>query len=179
MSSYDMKTIESTLIFGNPWIELYYDKVETKNGNTMHYTWYRCSDVVVIVPFLDVNTLVMIKQYRYPTRKIFLEFPAGHIENAEEIHEAAKRELLEETGYLAKEIRYIYTYHPSVSRSRQLVHIFKAEGLIEDKQTLDSTEQIIRVETVDIDQLKYMIKRKKIKSAGTLLAYFISCSGIV
>jgi len=92
MLPYYSKTIQSNVIFKNPWIELYQDKIETRNGNTMDYTWYEASDVVVIVPFLDSDTLIMIRQYRYPLRKILLEFPAGHIENDEDMKEAAKRE---------------------------------------------------------------------------------------
>lgn len=178
MLPYYSKTIQSNVIFKNPWIELYQDKIETRNGNTMDYTWYEASDVVVIVPFLDSDTLIMIRQYRYPLRKILLEFPAGHIENDEDMKEAAKRELLEETGYLAKEIQYIYTYHPSVSKSRQLVHIFKGEGLMENESKHDSTEDIISVDTVSIIELKDMIRKRKIESAGTLLAYLICCTGI-
>jgi ADP-ribose pyrophosphatase len=178
ISPYYSKTIQSNLIFKNPWIELYQDKIETRNGNTMDYTWYKASDVVVIVPFLNSHTLIMIRQYRYPLRKVFLEFPAGHIENGEDMNEAAKRELLEETGYLAKIIQYIYTYHPSVSKSKQRVHIFKGEGLIENESKNDSTEDIISVDTVSLTELKDMIKERKIESAGTLLAYLICCTGI-
>jgi ADP-ribose pyrophosphatase len=179
MSQYHSKTIQSSLIFKNPWIELYQDKIKKRNGNIVYYTWYKASDVVVIVPFLNRDTLIMISQYRYPLQKVLLEFPAGHIENGEDMNKAAKRELLEETGYVANEIQYMYTYHPSVSRSRQLVHIFKAEGLIEKNESNhDSTEDIITVETVFVKELKAKIKERKIESAGTLLAYLICCTGI-
>jgi ADP-ribose pyrophosphatase len=43
---------------------------------------------------------------------------------------AAKGDLLEETGYIAKEIQHFYTYHASISKSRQLVHVFKAKDLV-------------------------------------------------
>jgi ADP-ribose pyrophosphatase len=175
----DWKTIQSKLIFENPWIELYQDKVEIRTGKIMHYTWYKSSDVVVIVPFLNKDTIVMIRQYRYPLRKVLLEFPAGHIENGEDAEKTAKRELLEETGYLSNEIQYIYTYHPSVSKSRQLVHIFRAKELIEGKSNHDGTEDIIRLEIISIDKLKNMIKERRIQNAGTLIAYLICCTGIL
>ena len=70
ISSYYSKTTQSDLIFKNPWIELYQDKIETRNGNTTDYTWYKASDVVVIVPFLNSDSLIMIRQYRYPLRKV-------------------------------------------------------------------------------------------------------------
>ena len=86
----DWKTIQSDLIFQNPWIELYQDKVEIGTGKITHYTWYKSSDVAVIVPFLDKDTLVMIRQYRYPLHKVLLEFPAGHIENYEDAEKTAE-----------------------------------------------------------------------------------------
>jgi hypothetical protein len=64
-------TIESRLIFKNPFIELHEDKVRTPSGRTMLYSWYESSDVVIVVPFLDDQTLIMVKQYRYPLHKTF------------------------------------------------------------------------------------------------------------
>ena len=72
----------------------------------------------------------MIRQYRHPLRKILLEFPAGHIENNEDAEKTATRELLEETGYHAREIEEVYTYNPSVNISKQLIHIFRGRNLV-------------------------------------------------
>ncbi|MFY9796878.1 MAG: hypothetical protein WAJ93_14420, partial [Candidatus Nitrosopolaris sp.] len=73
----DWRIIQSELLFQNRWIELYEDKVEVRTGNITHYTWYKSSDVAIIVPFLNKDTLVMI-------RRVLLEFPAGHIEDDED-----------------------------------------------------------------------------------------------
>jgi ADP-ribose diphosphatase len=175
----DWKTIQSNLIFENPWIELYEDKVKTRTGAIMDYTWYKSSNVVVIIPFITENTLIMIRQYRYPLRKVLLEFPAGHMEDDEDAEITAKRELLEETGYFANEIEHVYMYHPSVSKSRQLVHVFRAKGLVKSKPKHDRTEDIRDIEILSVEQLKYMIKDRKVESAGTLIAYLICCSGLL
>jgi ADP-ribose pyrophosphatase len=110
----DWKIIQKELIFRNPWIELYQDKVKTRTGKVVDYTWYKSSDVAVIVPFLEKDNLVMIRQYRYPLRKVLLEFPAGHIENGDDAAKAAERELLEETGYMTNNIDYVYICVPSI-----------------------------------------------------------------
>jgi len=89
-------------------------------GKIAHYTWYRTPDIAVIVPFIDKNALVRIRQYRHPLRKVLLEFPAGHMENNEDPKETATRELLEE----------VYTYSPSVNISKQLIHIFRGRNLV-------------------------------------------------
>jgi ADP-ribose pyrophosphatase len=178
MSS-DWKTLESRLIFKNPWIKLHEDKVRTPSGKTILYSWYESADVVVVVPFLDDSTLVMIKQYRYPLHKALLEFPAGHIENGENPKDTAVRELAEETGYHSKEIEYVYAYHPSVSKTRQVVYVFKAKELTKEERVgrlrHESTEDI-KVEKVKVKELAQMITNKKIENAGTLIAYLICCT---
>ena len=175
----DWKTIQSDLIFQNPWIELYQDKVEIRTGKMMHYTWYKSSDVAVIVPFLYNDTLVMVRQYRYPLHKVLLEFPAGHIEKNEDAEKTARRELLGETGYLAKAIEELYVYHPSVSISKQLVHIFRAKDLFKGESKHDTMEDIRSIEIVSLKKLMEMVRERKIDSAGTLIAYFICCTGIL
>jgi ADP-ribose pyrophosphatase len=176
----DWKTLESRLIYKNPWIKLHEDKVRTPSGKTMLYSWYESADVVVVVPFLDESTLVMIKQYRYPLHKALLEFPAGHIENGENPKDTAVRELVEETGYHSKEIEYVYAYHPSVSKTRQVVYIFRAKELTTGEEVMgslrhESTEDI-KVEKVKVKKLAQMITDKKIENAGTLIAYLICCT---
>jgi ADP-ribose pyrophosphatase len=147
----------------------------------MLYSWYESADVVVVVPFLDDSTLVMIKQYRYPLHKALLELPAGHIENGENPKDTAVRELAEETGYHSKEIEHVYTYHPSVSKTRQVVYVFKAKELTKEERVgrliHESTEDI-KVEKVKVKELAQMITNKKIENAGTLIAYLICCTGM-
>lgn len=159
------------------YMELFQDMVRTPKGRTLSYTHYRSSDVVIIVPFLDRKTLVMIKQYRYPLNKVLLEFPAGHVEKGESPLATAKRELQEETGYTAKRVEQVYAYHPSVSKSRQVVHVFRAAGLVRGDTNHDSTEDI-SVKTVPVSDLRGMIAARKVENAGTLIAYLLCCSGI-
>ena len=83
----------------------------------------------------------------------------------------------EETGYRAKKVRHVYSYHPSVSKSRQVVHVFSATGLVPGETMYDSTEEI-EVEIVKIARLEKMIRRQEVENAGTLVAYLLCCMGI-
>jgi ADP-ribose pyrophosphatase len=159
------------------YMTLFQDTVQTQAGKTLSYTHYRSSNVVIIVPFLGKETLVMIKQYRYPLNKTLLEFPAGHVEKGERPLQAAQRELREETGYRAKRVEHIYDYHPSVSKSQQVVHVFLATDLANGVTDHDSTEDI-DVEVVSVKELESMIAEKRVQNAGTLIAYLLCCSGI-
>jgi len=159
------------------YMELFQDELQTPKGKKMRYTHYSSSDVVVVVPFLDEKRLVMIRQYRYPLDKVMIEFPAGHVEKSESPLATARRELAEETGYRAEKVEHVYDYHPSVSKSRQTVHVYRATGLKNGKTDHDGTEDI-RVEIVNIGKLEKMIAERKVENAGTLVAYLLCCAGM-
>ena len=157
-------------------IELYQDRVRTSKGNILTYTRYYASDVVIVVPFIDRRRVLMIRQFRYPVGKVLLEFPAGHVENEEEPLAAAKRELEEETGYRAKKLEYLYCYHPSVSRTKQSVHVFKATGLARTSVMRHDSGEQISIEAVTVKQLGQLISKRKVENAGTLIAYLLCCT---
>lgn len=158
------------------YMELYQDRVRTPKGNVVTYTRYYASDVVIVVPFLDDEKLVMIRQYRYPLGKVILEFPAGHVESGEDPAETARRELEEETGYRAGKMEHIYTYHPAVSRTKQNVHVYRATGLSDSGRTSHDGGEDIVIETMTVGELRKTIAERKVESAGTLVAYLLCCS---
>lgn len=158
------------------YMELYQDRVRTPKGNVVTYTRYYASDVVIVVPFLDDEKLVMIRQYRYPLGKVILEFPAGHVESGEDPAETARRELEEETGYRAGKMEYVYTYHPAVSRTKQNVHVYRATGLSDSGRTSHDGGEDIVIETMTVGELRKTIAERKVESAGTLVAYLLCCS---
>jgi len=152
------------------YIELFQDKVKTPKGNIITYTKYHASDVVIVVPFIDRQKLLMIRQFRYPVDKVLLEFPAGHVNSGEDPRETANREMEEETGYSARKLEYVYRYHPAVSRTKQYVHVFKATGLTKVGATRHDGGEQISVEKVTMKKLQGLIAKRKVEGAGTLIA---------
>ncbi len=157
-------------------IDMYQDKVRTPKGKILTYIRYLASDVVIVVPFLGREKLLMIRQYRYPIGKVLLEFPAGHVDSGEDPLDTAKRELEEETGYAAKKIEYVYSYHPSVRRTKQTVHVFKASGLAKNTATRHDSGEQISMTTVTAAKLRQLITNRKVENAGTLIAYLLCCT---
>jgi ADP-ribose pyrophosphatase len=158
------------------YIELYQDKVRTPKGNVLTYTKYHASDVVIVVPFIDRQTLLMIRQFRYPIGKVLLEFPAGHVEDGEDPLDTAERELEEETGYRASKVEYVYSYHPSVSRTKQSVHVFRATRLVRTSATRHDSGEQISMKKVTVKQLRRLVAKRKVENAGTLIAYLLCCT---
>ena len=93
-----------------------------------------CSGVVIIVSKTDDNKVVLVEQFRRPVGKNVIAFPAGlagdeHGTEGEDLAEAAKRELLEETGYVAKRMKKLFVGPVSAGMCRDMVTIFHASGI--------------------------------------------------
>jgi ADP-ribose pyrophosphatase len=97
---------------------------------------------VMVVPLLDDGRLVMERQYRYPLGKVLLEFPAGKLEPGEAVQHCGQRELLEETGYRAREWARACVIHNACAYSNEGIEIWFARGLCPGERHLDHGELI-------------------------------------
>lgn len=132
------------------------EKVKLPDGKTMDYYSLKIKEVVSIIAVNDKNEVLMCEQYRHPTKEILKDFPAGLVEEGEDLETAARRELEEETGYTAEEFKSLgsYYYMPGVSNVK--INFFLAKGLKKEKeQNLDPTEFI----NVKLVPLKELVKK--------------------
>jgi ADP-ribose pyrophosphatase len=95
---------------------------------------------VAIVPLLDDGRIVLERQYRHPTGKVMIEIPAGKLDPGEGALVCAQRELLEETGYVAREWAQAFTMYPTVAYSDEAIAIWFARGLEHRGARLDEGE---------------------------------------
>ncbi|RKX72209.1 MAG: NUDIX hydrolase [Spirochaetes bacterium] len=132
-------------------------------------------DWVTIIPELeggDKSEFLMVRQYRHGSEMVEMEFPAGVIDPGEKPAEAAARELLEETGYKAKELREIGSVSPNPAFMTNRTYTYIARGLEKkSEQNLDEHE-ILDVHTVKYDDLKGNLGIKPYDNAITLQAWF-------
>ena len=95
---------------------------------------------VAVVPILDDGRIVLERQYRHPTRQVMIEIPAGKLDAGEGPLVCGQRELLEETGYVAREWAYAFTMYPTVAYSDEAIQIWFARGLEHRGARLDQGE---------------------------------------
>lgn len=95
---------------------------------------------VAVVPILDDGRIVLERQYRHPTRKVMVEIPAGKLDAGEGALVCGQRELLEETGYVAREWAYAFTMYPTVAYSDEAIQVWFARGLEHRGARLDQGE---------------------------------------
>lgn len=73
-------------------------------------------------------------------------------------------------------MEYVYSYHPSVSRTKQSVHVFRATGLAKSTATRHDSGEQISMQTVTPAKLRRLIEKGKVENAGTLIAYLLCCA---
>lgn len=139
------ETLASEQVFHGRLLDVRRDRVKLPDGNEGVREYIVHPGAVVIIPVLANGDLLFERQYRYPVGHAFLELPAGKIDSGEDIAVTASRELLEETGYVAEEWRYLGVMHPCIGYSNERIEIFLARAL-----TQVSAPQLDHGEFLDI-----------------------------
>ena len=136
-----------TLLAGG-FLEVHRDEVLLPDGRPATREYIQHGGAVAVIPLLDDGRCVLVRQYRYPIGKVLLEWPAGRREADESQIECAQRELLEETGYRAREWAYGGEIHNAAAYSTESIWLWFARGLVPGAKQPDADEF---VETVLMD----------------------------
>lgn len=172
---FNEKTIESEMIYEGKILNLRRDKVETKSGRLSYREIVEHRGGAVAVAVTQDEKIVMVKQFRKAMERDVLELPAGKLEENEEPIEAIKRELSEETGYRAKDIKLMSVFHPSVGYTSEALYIFLAMNLEKGSTNFDEDEDLEIVE-IPFKEAVDMVVRGDIMDgksiAGILLASY-------
>jgi ADP-ribose diphosphatase len=118
----------SERIYASSWCGLRRDMVLLPDGSEQEYHVIEIPDAIVVVPEHADGSIVMIGQYRYPHGKTHWEVPAGRIHDGETPEEAARRELIEETGHRAGGLEPLPGFYPTNGISAHYSYAFVARG---------------------------------------------------
>lgn len=160
------KTIDSKYIIQRPWATLRADKLEMPNGNIKEeYYVLEYPTWVNMVALTEDNQVIFVKQYRHGAGRIMVELPAGVVEENEDPEIAARRELLEETGYAFDEISYVCELFANPATSGNITYTYLLTGGRKvQEQDLDPSEDI-EVVLMDLEEAKQFLFDNKIGQA--------------
>ena len=143
------------------------ENITLKNGTTTDVEFIEHPGAAAIVPLLNENRVVMLKQYRHALKEVIWEIPAGTLDPNEEVLSCAKRELVEETGYSAKQWHRLGEITPVPGYSNERIQIFLAKELQPDEQNLDADE-VIKVQKVEFHTALEMVESGDIQYAKSI-----------
>lgn len=162
-----------TTVYHGKVFELIRENVTLENGTTTDVEFIEHPGATAVIPFLDDNRIVLLKQYRHALKKYIWEIPAGTLDPQEEIISCAKRELIEETGYSAGQWHKLGEITPVPGYSNERIHIFLATELQPADQNLDEDE-VIQVQAVDFLKAIEMIGDGEIQDAKSIAGLFLA-----
>ena len=123
-------------------LEMVTEEVALPNGRTATLDLIRHPGAAAVVPFLDEERVLLIRQYRYATGGEIYEVPAGKLDPGEAPEACALRELEEETGYRAERLEALADIFTTPGFSDERIYLFAAHGLTPGIQRLDDDERI-------------------------------------
>jgi ADP-ribose pyrophosphatase len=144
------------------------DTVRLRTGKTTERIKIDHPEAAAVVPFLDEQRILMVRQWRYAIERETLEIPAGKVDPGEDVEVCAIRELKEETGYEAKHLLHLFNYYPAIGYSNEIIRIYAASGLKcqPGEQDLD---EISRVEVMELGRVLDLILQGRIFDGKTVI----------
>lgn len=165
--NFEEKTLNSKVAYEGKVVTLLRDDVVVADGHKSFREVIVHSGGVVVVAMKDKDTILLVKQYRYPIKEVVLELPAGKLEVGEDPDFACKRELEEETGYRAKNWKSLGYINTSPGICTEKLYLYLASDLEFVGEHPDEGE-IIKSFEYKISDVFDMINNGQINDAKTI-----------
>ena len=166
-----LRILKSREIYRGQLIQLEVDRIIEPGGVRAEREVVHHAGSVVILAHSDDDRIVLVRQYRYPAKQYLWELIAGGIEPGERPLAAARRELLEETGYRAGKFHLLFDFFPSPGILTEKMFLVEATELTRSKARPDPDERIEVGHFTPLQVMK-MIKSRRIRDAKTLVGLF-------
>ncbi len=163
------KTLNTREVYRNKWIRVREDTAELPDGRATIYGVCEMGHAVGILPFVDDEHVILVRQYRYVQKENERwEMPTGGVFKGETLEAAAQRELMEEIGYRAKSLEFINTHYTSKSVCDETAHLFIGRELI-PAQTIPDETEFLQIATFAFNDVLQMVQRGEIRDAMTII----------
>ncbi len=163
------KTISSEHVFDGKLLQVYVDRVELPDGTTSTRDWIRHPGASAVVPVFEDGTVMLVKQFRYPPRRIFAEVPAGKIDPGETPLSTARRELTEESGLVCNHLEPAGSFFPAIGYADEEIFVYVGWDISREEKNSDSDE-FLENYRVPFSTALSMIEKGEIKDGKTICA---------
>ncbi len=165
------QTTAEEVIYEGKIIDLKVQEVKLPNGKTSKREIVRHPGAVAVIAHTDEGKLILVRQYRKPMDRTMVEIPAGKLEPGEDPLVTARRELEEETGYVADSMEEIIAFYTSPGFADELVHLYEAKGLKKgDGAAVLDEDEFVDVMEVTLQEAEQLIQTREIYDAKTAYA---------
>jgi ADP-ribose pyrophosphatase len=159
--------VSSEQVYKGKLLDVRRDTVRLPNGEETLREYIVHNGAAAIIPLVDDDSVLLEYQYRYPNHCHYYEIPAGKLEPGEPALEAAQRELLEETGYVAAHWEHLATLHLCIAYSTEKIEFFLAREMTFDAHRRDD-EEFLETLVVPLKQAYQWIEEGIINDAKTV-----------
>ncbi len=155
-------------VFDGKLLKVYKSNIKLPDNRVGYFEEVEHPGAALVVPFFK-GKIVFLKQYRAVIGEYIWELPAGKLDAGETPYKCIKREIQEETGYEAKNLKKIGMIYTSPGFCDEVIHIFRADCTNKGPRSLDSDE-IIDVELLSKSRIKKLFNSGKMPDAKTIAA---------
>ena len=167
------KILDETTVIKDSWIDMRASTCQLPGGMVIAPFYVNhLPDFAVVVAVTPEHRVIMVRQYRHGVEKVLLELPAGCIEAGEDPRDGAARELLEETGYKAGSLEFLFKIAPNASNCTSYAQCYLARNVFPAApQNLDETEALEVVE-LEGEEVKRLLREGGVEQAVHVAAQY-------
>jgi ADP-ribose pyrophosphatase len=162
-------TLERQVVYEGKFLKVRRDVARLSNGSTSSREFVMHPGASAMIAIGPDERILIERQFRYAMGAIYVEIPAGKIDAGESSLQTAKRELLEETGYHARQWGFLTRIHPAIGFSDEIMDIYLARELELRQRSLD-VDELLEIEWVTLGWLVDELRQGRLPDVKTQLA---------
>jgi ADP-ribose diphosphatase len=172
------EVVSTTQPYRGKIVSVHVDEVRMEDGRIVRQEVVEHRESMTVIAIDAEDRIILVRQYRHPVGDRLLETPAGSVDEGETVEEAVNRELSEETGLCAREVRLVGTFYLAPGWATEYMHVYLARDLYEAAAEPDEDEQI-EVVRLPLAEWERMIQAGEIRDSKSISAWHLAVPHLI